>query len=110
VTLVENGQQGVKSFRNINLNSNIITLILFRQHANILRSNTNTILNLAPFNKVILIMRNHPTVNNTKPISQNLRNNIKPEVENDNGPKLFDLDLRNERNIILEFITGSIQL
>jgi len=51
-------------------------------------------------NEVILIMRNHPTINNTKPISQNFGNNLKPKVGNDNGPKVTDnniLNLRNER-------------
>jgi len=51
-----------------------------------------------------MIMKNHHTTNNTKPISQNFGNNLKSEVGNNNGPKVLDkniiLNLRNERNNI----------
>jgi len=49
-------------------------------------------------------VRNHYVANNTKAISQNFENNLKPKVGNRNGPKVLDRsstpDLRNERNNI----------
>jgi len=59
-------------------------------------------------------MRNHLAVNNTKLISQNFGSNIKPEVGNDNGPKLLDnnnpLNLTNERNNIRIHFEKSLAL
>jgi len=49
-------------------------------------------------------MRNHHVANNTKPISQQLENNLKPVAGNNNRPKIHDknntMDLRNENNNI----------
>jgi len=57
-----------------------------------------------PFNETIMIMRNHPTANNTKPIRYNLGNNLKPEVGNNNKPKVLGkintLNLINEKHNI----------
>jgi len=74
---------------------------LFRKQVNRFRSNINTILNLFALHKPILIRRNNYGSHKNKPIGQNLGNNLKLKISNNNWPIIFNvfntLNLRNKR-------------
>jgi len=84
---------------NINLVSHIASVNLFRKQVNSFRSNTNTILNLSALHKPILIRSNNSGSHKSKPICQNLRNNLKFKISNNNWPVIFNrLSTQNLRN------------